>query len=70
MKSLGLVLIVAGIAMILIRGFSVPTQKKVVDIGSLEINKTENKWIGWPTYAGALVAVVGVVLVVSGKKRS
>lgn len=69
MKSLGIVLIVIGIAMIIFRGFSVPTQKKVVDIGSLEINKTENKWIGWPTYAGALVAVVGVVLTVAGKKR-
>jgi len=69
MKSLGIVLIVLGIAMIIIRGVSVPTQKKVVDIGSLEINKTENKWYGWPTYAGAIVAVVGVVLVLSGKKK-
>ncbi|HEY4153975.1 MAG TPA: hypothetical protein VGM24_01060 [Puia sp.] len=70
MKTLGIVLIVLGIAMIIIRGISVPTQKKVVDIGSLEINKTENKWIGWPTYAGAVVAVIGVVLTVSGKKRT
>ncbi|MFI5193468.1 MAG: hypothetical protein ACHQD7_05405 [Chitinophagales bacterium] len=70
MKSLGIILIVVGIAMIIIRGFSVPTQKKVVDIGSLQINKTENKWIGWPTYAGAIVAIVGVVLTVSSKKRS
>jgi hypothetical protein len=69
MKTLGIILIVIGIAMIIIRGVSVPTQKKVVDIGSLQVNKTENKWIGWPTYAGALVAVVGVVLTLSGKKR-
>jgi len=69
MKSLGIILIVLGIAMIIIRGVSVPTQKKVVDIGSLEINKTENKWYGWSTYAGAIVAVVGVVLVLSGKKK-
>ena len=63
------ILIVIGIAMIIIRGVSVPTQKKVVDIGSLEIRKSENKWIGWPTYAGALVAAAGVVLVVAGKKK-
>ena len=69
MKSLGIVLIVVGIAMIIIRGFSVPHEKKVVDIGPLEVNKTEHTWIGWPTYAGAVVAVVGVVLAVSGKKR-
>jgi drug/metabolite transporter (DMT)-like permease len=70
MKTLGIVLIVAGIAMILIRGFSVVTEKKVVDVGPLEVNKKENKWIGWPTYAGAIVAVVGVVLVLSDKKRA
>ena len=69
MKVLGIVLIIAGIAMIIIRGFSVKTEKKVADIGPLEINKTENNWIGWPTYAGGIVAVVGVVLLVGGKKR-
>jgi uncharacterized membrane protein YdcZ (DUF606 family) len=69
MKTFGIILIVAGIAMILIRGFSVTTEKKVVDVGPLEVNKKENKWIGWPTYAGALVAVVGVIMVVSDKKK-
>ena len=70
MKTFGIVLILIGIAMIIVRGISVPTQKKLVDIGPVEINKTENKWIGWPTYSGAVIAVVGVVLVVSGRKRS
>lgn len=69
MKVLGTILIIAGIAMIIFRGFSVPTEKKVVDIGPVEINKKENKWIGWPTYAGGLVAIVGVVLLVGAKKR-
>lgn len=69
MKALGLILVVVGIAMIIIRGVSVPTEKKVVDIGPVEINKKENKWVGWPTYAGGIVAVVGVVLLVSGGRK-
>lgn len=69
MKTFGLILIIAGIAMIIIRGFSVTTEKEVVDLGPLEVNKKENKWIGWPTYAGALIAVVGVVMVVADKKK-
>jgi drug/metabolite transporter (DMT)-like permease len=69
MKTFGIILIVAGIAMILIRGFSVTTEKNVVDVGPLEVNKKENKWIGWPTYAGALVAIVGVVMVVADKRK-
>lgn len=70
MKTLGIILVIAGIAMILIRGFSVQTEKKVVDLGPVEVNKKENKWIGWPTYAGGLVAVIGVVLVVGSNKRN
>ncbi|SDH42485.1 hypothetical protein [Chitinophaga filiformis] len=69
MKAFGLILIIAGIAMIVIRGFSVKTEKKVVDLGPLEVNKTENRWVGWPTYAGGIVAVVGLVLVLSNRKK-
>lgn len=69
MKTFGIILIVAGIAMIIIRGFSVQTEKKVVDAGPIQINRKENKWIGWPTYAGALVAVIGVVMVAADKRR-
>jgi hypothetical protein len=67
MKTFGVILIVLGIAMILIKGFNVVSSKKVVDVGPVEVNKKENKWIGWPTYAGALVAVVGVVMVMGDR---
>lgn len=70
MKTFGIILIVVGIAMAVIRGFSVQTEKNVANIGPVEINKKENKWIGWPTYAGAVIAIVGLVLVVSNKKSS
>jgi uncharacterized membrane protein YdcZ (DUF606 family) len=69
MKTFGIVLIVIGIAMMIIKGFSVTTEKNVVDVGPVKIDKKENKWIGWPTYAGAVLAVVGVVLIISDKKR-
>jgi drug/metabolite transporter (DMT)-like permease len=70
MRNFGIVLIVLGIAMIIIRGISVPIEKKVVDVGPVQIDKKENKWIGWPTYAGAVIGLIGVVLVVTDKKRS
>ena len=69
MKVLGSILIVVGIIMILIRGFNVPVKTNVVDVGPIEISKKENKWIGWPTYAGGLLAIVGVVLVLTDKKK-
>jgi hypothetical protein len=70
MKAIGWVLIAVGILMILIKGFSVPVKKTIVDAGPIQINKTENKWIGWPTYAGGILAIVGVVMVASSKKNS
>jgi len=70
MKTFGIVLIIIGIVMIIIRGVSVPVEKNIVDAGPIKINKTENKWIGWPTYTGAILAAIGTVLVVSDKKRA
>jgi hypothetical protein len=69
MKAAGWVLIAIGIVMIIIKGFSVPVEKNIIDAGPIQVNKTENKWIGWPTYAGALIAIIGVVLVVSDKRK-
>jgi drug/metabolite transporter (DMT)-like permease len=70
MKKLGILLIVAGIAMILIRGFSVPTEKKILELGPVEVNKTVNKWIGWPTYAGFVIGLFGILLISTERKIS
>ncbi|MCG2617791.1 hypothetical protein LZZ85_26055 [Terrimonas sp. NA20] len=69
MKAFGIILIVVGIFMLIYRGFSVQTEKKVIDIGPVEVNKKENKWIGWPVYAGGLAIVAGVLIVVGQSKK-
>jgi hypothetical protein len=70
MKAVGWILIAIGIVMVVIRGFSVPVEKNIIDAGPIQISKTENKWIGWPTYAGGILAIVGVVMVATAKKQS
>lgn len=69
MRIAGIVLIVLGIVMLVFNGINFQTEKKVVDAGPIEINKKENKHIGWPTYAGGAVIVVGVILAVAGNKK-
>ena len=69
MKTIGFILIIIGIAMIVIRGFNVPVKKNIVNVGPVEINKTENEWIGWPTYAGAIITVAGMVLVITSRNK-
>ena len=70
MRTLGFILIVVGIVMIVFRGLNIPVEKKVVDVGPLEVSKTENRWLGWPTYAGGIIAVIGVILVVADRKKT
>jgi drug/metabolite transporter (DMT)-like permease len=70
MKIFGIILIVAGVLMLVYKGFNVQTEKKVVDIGPVEINKKENRWIGWPTYLGAIAIAGGVVLLIADKKKT
>lgn len=69
MRTIGIVLIIVGIVMLLFRGFSVQKKEKVVDVGPLEINKTENKWIGWPVYAGGIAIVAGLIMIVADRKK-
>jgi len=69
MRILGIILIVIGILMFVFTGFNFQTEKKVVDLGPLEINKKENKWIGWPVWAGGIAVVAGIVLVVADRKK-
>ena len=70
MKAAGWILIAIGIVMVVIRGFNVPVEKNIVDAGPIQISKTENKWIGWPTYAGGILAIVGVVMIATDKNSA
>jgi hypothetical protein len=70
MRTFGIILIVAGLVMLIIRGFSYTQKEKVVDLGRLEINKEEKKTVAWPLYAGGVAVVAGIALVLAGKKRT
>jgi hypothetical protein len=69
MKTIGWVLLVIGVLMLLFRGINYTTKEKVVDLGPVEINKTENHSLGWPVYAGGVLTLAGVVLVAMGSKK-
>ena len=68
MKGLAIVLIVIGIVMMVFRSINFTTEKKVADVGPIEINKKEDKTVNWPLYAGAIITVAGVVVLVSANK--
>ena len=69
MRIAGIILIVAGVLMFIFNGINFTTEKKVVDLGPVEINKKEKKSVGWPVYAGAVVTLAGVLILVAGNKK-
>jgi hypothetical protein len=69
MKVVAIILIVGGILMLVFRGFSFTQEKKVVDLGPLEVNKKEEKSVGWPMYAGGLALAAGLIMLVADKKK-
>ena len=69
MRTFAIVLIVIGILMLVIPGINFTKKEKVVDVGPIEISKKENKTLTWPYYAGAIVTVAGVVLLLVNKRK-
>ena len=58
MKIIGVVLIIAGVAALIYGGFSFTTKKKAVDLGSIQIDKTEHHNVPLPPLLG-VVAIIG-----------
>lgn len=69
MKGLGIVLIVVGIIMLIWTGFSYTKQEKVVDVGPLEVNANKKEHVNWSPYAGGILLIGGVVLLLAAPKR-
>ncbi|MCD6068282.1 MAG: hypothetical protein K0S33_3108 [Bacteroidetes bacterium] len=70
MRTFGIILIVIGLVMLIIRGVNYTQKEKVVDLGRLEINKEETKTVSWPLYAGGLALVAGIACVVIARKNT
>jgi hypothetical protein len=69
MRTAGIIILIVGILITVYSGFSFITKKKVVDVGSIEITKDEKHNVNWSPYAGVGVIVVGVVIILTGRKK-
>jgi uncharacterized membrane protein len=66
----GIVLLILGITSSIYEGISYTTQKKLVDIGSIHATENQEHHIPLPPVLGGLMMVGGVVLLLSGFKRT
>ncbi|MGA3034575.1 MAG: DUF3185 domain-containing protein [Terracidiphilus sp.] len=69
MKIAGVLLIIVGVAALIYGGFSYTSHKKAVDIGAIQINKTENHSLPIPPILGIVAIVGGAGLFYFGVKQ-
>ena len=70
MKTIGIILLIAGLIMTLTSGFSFVTKEKVVDLGELQISRDKEHSINWQPYVGIGVMVIGTAVLLVGRKKT
>lgn len=69
MKTLGIALLVIGIIMTAFTSMNIVTEKKVVDLGNIEISKKEKTPIYWSPITGGILAVAGILVLALNNKK-
>jgi uncharacterized membrane protein YidH (DUF202 family) len=70
MKNIGLFIIAVGILATILGGFNFVTKKKIVDVGNLEITTNKNHVMAWSPFIGIAVIILGVGVVLYGRKKA
>ena len=71
MKTIGVILILIGIAIFIYRGVRSTEKEKVLDVGPVEISKQVSRSDGWQLYAaGGIAVLTGLILVLADRKKS
>ena len=66
---IGLLLIIGGLAVLLMGGFSYTKSDKVLDVGPLEATVERRERVPLPPIAGGLALAAGVALLLVGNKK-
>jgi uncharacterized membrane protein len=67
-RTLGIIMIVIGAAMLIWTGFTYTKKEKIVDAGPIEISAEKEKSVNWPPYAGGILLIGGVIVFATSKK--
>lgn len=70
MMWVGLLLIVAGIAGLVIENVTFTEKEEVVDLGPLEIQSEEEHTVPIPTIAGIVAVIAGLGLIVASRRSA
>jgi hypothetical protein len=68
-KTIGIILLAVGVVMLIWTGFSYTQREKVVDAGPVHISADKQKTVSWPPFAGGILAVAGIAVLISARSR-
>jgi uncharacterized membrane protein len=68
MKILGIALIVLGAVMLIWNSFTYTKKENVINAGPIHVSADRQKTINWPPYAGGILVIGGVALLLISKK--
>jgi len=69
MKNIGIVLIVIGIVMMAITGFTFVTREKVVDAGPVHISRNKDNPVQWSPILGGIILACGIVVLIIDRNK-
>jgi uncharacterized membrane protein len=67
-KTIGILLIVIGAAMLIWTGFTYTKKEKIIDAGPIQVSADREKTVNWPPYLGGLFVIGGIVVIAVSKK--
>jgi hypothetical protein len=70
MKAFGITLIVIGIVMLIITGFSYTTEETIIDAGPLEVTADKQETVNWPPYVGGIALVTGIIVLAMARDKT
>jgi len=68
MKIIAIALLIIGVVMLIWTGFTYTKKEKIVDAGPIHISADRQKTVNWPPYAGGILVIGGVILLIASKK--
>lgn len=68
-KTTGLFLVILGAILLIWTGFTYTKKEKIIDAGPIQVSADREKTVNWPPYAGGVVLLAGVIILISSKKK-
>ncbi len=68
-KSLSLVLLILGVALLIWTGFEYAQKGKVIDAAPIEVAEEQERTINWPPFLGVALVVAGAAGYARAKRR-